>query len=93
MKLHASGRSLIKAVVGRLTRKVESKPQISKACERCGSEVQGSVEAVIAGVYICGCGASYKLITACSDVSKLRNLKSDPETIVANCSTRIMLAE
>lgn len=93
MRLHASGRSLVKAVVGRLSRKVECKPRVSKACERCGIEVQGSLEAVIAGVYTCGCGASYKLITGCSDVDQLRNLKSDPETIVANCSTRIMLAE
>ena len=93
MKLQASGRSLVKAVVGRLSRKVESKPQISKACERCGSEVQGSLESVISGAYTCSCGASYKVITSCCDISQLQDMKLAPETILANCSTRIMLAE
>lgn len=60
-------------------------------CANCDEPLRLSVQAMLVAEHRCTCGVLYKVITGSSDASRLRGLDTDPQFLLGNCSTKIVI--
>lgn len=60
-------------------------------CVKCNAPMKIPSQAILSPEYRCGCGVTYKVVSAISDPSQLRGLDIDPKVFLGNCSMKFFV--